>query len=500
MDEAFLSSPTVAAVRTAAGYPRNPPYHPSERYPEMASRTDLASESNAAYDGVRRLFVQLGWDSAAFGTSEWNPLGHLVRPGDRVLVKPNFIREAHLEKADVWECVITHGSVIRAVVDYVLIALDGRGEIVVADGPQTDSSYQAIAARIGITELSTHYASRADVPVIFRDLRREAWMVRDGVVVRRDNLPGDPAGYVAVDLGSASHFHDHGGAGRYYGADYDAQEVNAHHTGGRHEYLLCGSAVHADVVINVPKLKTHKKTGITCSLKNLVGINGDRNWLPHHTEGTPATGGDQFDDEKATHHLENFFIHRLRRLSLAAPVIGPWVFRQSRRLGTRFFGHTEQVVRSGNWHGNDTTWRMVLDLNIALLYGGGDGTLPVNPDPSAAKRYLSIVDGIVAGEGNGPLAPDPVAAGVLLAGLNPAAVDACAGSIMGFDLNCLPVVLRAFDQTKFPLAPFRLADVTIVSDEPSWAGLLLTRDPRGFFSFRPHFGWVGRIERRRATA
>jgi hypothetical protein len=34
--------------------------------------------------------------------------------------------------------------------------------------------------------------------------------------------------------------------------------------------------------------------GMTCALKNLVGINANKNWLPHHTEGTPEQGGDQF--------------------------------------------------------------------------------------------------------------------------------------------------------------------------------------------------------------
>ena len=55
-----------------------------------------------------------------------------------------------------------------------------------------------------------------------------------------------------------------------------------------------------DLFVNLPKLKTHKKTGITCSLKNFVGINGDKNWLPHHTEGVPANGGDEFPSFAST--------------------------------------------------------------------------------------------------------------------------------------------------------------------------------------------------------
>ena len=60
---------------------------------------------------------------------------------------------------------------------------------------------------------------------------------------------------------------------------------------GTHEYLISRSAMDADVFINLPKLKTHKKVGVTLSLKNLVGINGDKNYLPHFCIGTPAEGG-----------------------------------------------------------------------------------------------------------------------------------------------------------------------------------------------------------------
>ena len=54
---------------------------------------------------------------------------------------------------------------------------------------------------------------------------------------------------------------------------------------------------------------------------------------------------------------------------------------------------TTDRIRSGNWHGNDTTWRMVLDLNRALRYGDGVGVLHDEPQ----RRYFSVVDGIIAG-------------------------------------------------------------------------------------------------------
>ena len=37
------------------------------------------------------------------------------------------------------------------------------------------------------------------------------------------------------------------------------------------------------VLINIPKLKTHKKVGLTVALKNLVGTTPRTNWLPRQT-------------------------------------------------------------------------------------------------------------------------------------------------------------------------------------------------------------------------
>src|SRR5262249_25902727 len=149
-----------------------------------------------------------------------------------VLLKPNLVKEAHPRDPQVWRAMLTHGSGIRAVADYVWLALSAsgtpRGRGVVADAPPADASVPALGRLLGLDAIRDFYrAAGLDFAVL--DLRREAWQTRDGVVVRRQPLPGDPAGNVAFDLGTASEFAGHGGAGRYYGADYDAGVVNAHH-------------------------------------------------------------------------------------------------------------------------------------------------------------------------------------------------------------------------------------------------------------------------------
>ena len=72
---------------------------------------------------------------------------------------------------------------------------------------------------------------------------------------------------------------------------------------------------------------------------------------------------------------------------------------------------------------------MILDLNKILFYANGDGTLRTD-HPQNAKTYLSIVDGIYAGEGSGPLSPDKREVGLLFAGTNPVAVDCACATMM----------------------------------------------------------------------
>jgi hypothetical protein len=95
---------------------------------------------------------------------------------------------------------------------------------------------------------------------------------------------------------------------------YDIAETTAAHTNGNHRYRVSRTVIGADVFINLPKLKTHKKAGITCSLKNLVGINTYKNFLPHYTEGTPAMGGDQFPQDDLRSVSEVFLLERFKRI------------------------------------------------------------------------------------------------------------------------------------------------------------------------------------------
>jgi len=440
---------------------------------------------NLIGDSLLRLLTLLGLNSE-------NPLAEFINSGDTVILKPNWIKEHHQYDPNEWESVITHPHLIKAVLKLVLLALKGKGKVIVADGPQTDSSFSKILERMNADEW-IKMGRENGVKVELIDLREDEWVSKGEIIVERRKLPGDPKGSVVVDLKNKSAF-----AGKpvpplgYYGADYKSSETTWAHSEGRNLYKVSRSVIEGDVFINLPKLKTHRKAGITVCMKNLVGINTYRNYLPHHAEGTPEQGGDQFPSHSTKVIMERAIVSRLKKLWARYPSITKF-FIPAKAIGRKIFGDNSQIIRSGSWYGNDTLWRTIVDLNRILLYVNPDGTLRKG-GLIQAKRYLAIVDGIVAGEGDGPVAPNKVNAGILIAGFNPLAVDCVAARIMGFDYRKIHYLREAFNIVDYPIADFDYDDIRVLSDYEPWNRLLKDIPYESVFKFRPPSGWIGHIE------
>lgn len=489
----------VGLGRTTAGYGDvGPPFPPGEAYPELSRLLGdgFAGRSpNPAYAGVRAALRGLGLDAARFGSSEWNPIGALVGEGRRVALKPNFIRHWNPREDASVASVITHGAVLRAVADYTWLAVGRGGCVEIAEAPQQDCDFAEIRRIVGLDALQAHYLGLG-LALAVLDLRREWVRTQDGIIVERHPLPGDPRGYRAVDLGTRSFFTGSGlEPRRFRGADYDPGPTSAEHEGGRNRYLLSETVLSADLVVNLPKMKTHKKTGVTLAFKNLVGINGDKNWLPHHSVGSAKSGGDEFPEPRLVDTIRSRAIDLARPLLARGALLG--VFRALRRLEDRARGGHD-FVRSGNWHGNRTTWRMCLDLNRCLYYSDATG---LHLDAEAPVRtVLTVLDGIVAGEDEGPLAPADVPLGVVLAATDPLALDLVAVRLMGFDLEKLPKLHEAMRDEGPRLTGVRHETDVLVAevDAGSFATTEGTLDALATaHPFVPHFGWRGHVERRR---
>ena len=433
------------------------------------------------YEAVEDLFRALGLDGARVGSPDWNPLGDVIAPGDRVVVKPNLVSAKNLHEklaGDALAASSTHGSLLRPILDYAVKAAGPSGKVTVVDAPVEGCEIEKVIEPLGVGAVIRHLAARHSglsfldlrtfrlVPrMALDDVRRFGRSLNLGLLVR-SALAGDPLGYRVVDLGDRSFF---------MGRDVPDEALCfhrshrrtplPHHTGGRHEYSLPGTVLEADVVINVPKLKTHKKTGVTLALKSVIGLSSEKYWLPHFTDGDPSRGGDEYDRPQ---RLSDLIENRLSRLPL--PGDHSLIVRAP-RLGQT--GH----VMDGGWQGNDTLWRTILDLNLALLFTDRAGVLRSEPQ----RRILSVVDGILGGEGEGPLGARPVSAGLLVGGTDPVLVDHEAARAMGYDPRKIPQIAHALARNAFGGAP--AAAIERVLDGPPPAHIF--EPPRSWPSLLP---------------
>ncbi|MFQ5495898.1 MAG: DUF362 domain-containing protein, partial [Phycisphaerae bacterium] len=269
------------------------PFDPDTDYPEYNG--PVAESPNPVYGAVRATLAMLALDEPSAGTPDWNPLKGLVEPGMNVVIKPNLVADTLGPDADL-SALFTSMSVIRPLIDYVQKALRGQGAITLGDAPIQRTDWDNLMALSGIAESIDRLNDRHDVPIRMVDFRREVTR-RDafGMVVHRELR--DAVDYVEVDLARGSTLTPvTNGEGRFRVSQYDPTALQRHHNGTRNSYMIHRCVLDADDVIGVPKLKVHKKAGITCGLKNLVGIVCGKDWLPHYRIGDAQTrAGDQYE-------------------------------------------------------------------------------------------------------------------------------------------------------------------------------------------------------------
>jgi uncharacterized protein (DUF362 family) len=367
----------------------------------------------------------------------------------RILLKPNWVKHAESPEFPI-EALVTSTQLIEAVLDECLQKYPACEWIRVGDVPLQSCDFQRLAIQAGLPQLEAKYGPR----VRFLDLRRERWESSRGFLRLVDDVPGDPSGYREVILDQQSLLEEVSHrASTFRVSDYDPRETTSKHREGDHRYLIAGSVLDADLVINLPKMKTHQKSGVTGALKNLVGINGSKAYLVHHQVGFPSQGGDEFP-EGASRLF--FWQARLReKFQKASPILfrfakAGWEFlkriQRIQTVGTRRNLSGNFYVGSGSWYGNDSVWRMVYDLNLIVRFAPAQGgRLLSNPQ----RTLLSIMDGLIAGEGNGPLQPIPVRTGVLLASTNSFLIDLAMSKMMGFDYRKIRLLAL---QARFPEA------------------------------------------------
>ena len=413
----------------------------------------------------------------------------VIVPGNKVVIKPNFVKEHHLYKLD-WDYIITHPTVIEMVLQSVIKRLENNGKIYVVDAPQTDSDYDMIMKNTGLPVIIERLKKETDVEIYYFDLREERYYYKEGIIVRKKKLPGDPNGTIKVNLRDQSEFY-----GKickdYYGADYDMAETRRYHNETDNIYILSKTILDADVFINMPKLKTHKLAGVTISLKNLVGTCVIKNSIPHHTLGSPESGGDKFQNDTKKRRSESILKNlAIEVLKAKNPVIN-YPFILIKKIAGLFYGSPQsETIRNGIWYGNDTIWRSVLDLNKILLFADANGAM----HDSVQRKYISIVDGILGGEKSGPMEADRKESGIIILGVNPVAVDTVGATLMGYDYKKIPSISHGYATKGYELTNFNSEDISIVSNEKIWEKKISEFTREETLKFEPHFGWKQNIE------
>src|SRR6185312_2947588 len=133
---------------------------------------------------------------------------------------------------------------------------------------------------------------------------------------------------------------------------YNPDLLQRSHSRGRHQYLIAREVLQADVVINLPKLKSHKKACVTGALKNLVGINGNKEYLPHHRKGGSEGGGDCYVGQPAWKRAaEDLLDVANRRSPGSTQAAFAWMAGAAERIAAKL-GADENI--EGSWYGNDT--------------------------------------------------------------------------------------------------------------------------------------------------
>ena len=262
----------------------------------------------------------------------------------------------------------------------------------VADAPLQGCDFARFRRQSGLAELERDYAR---APVTFLDLRRQCAEIDDSSSYVRavHPLAGDPNGYSLVDLGARSRLVCFGVNARFGVTDYNA---------GKHERPASWRAPvpgqptaysSADVILNVPKLKTHMKTGMTGALKNFVGIIGLEGFSAAFPRRISALGR-----------------RRISRQELAQP-------RRQPHAGTVADTRASVAVETGarrrasRFHAADSRRRLARQ-RYALAHDPRPGGYRAQlwrrrRFAFAAAPILTLVDAIVAGEDCGPLKPRP---------------------------------------------------------------------------------------------
>lgn len=457
------------------------------KYPE--SLISIKEQYKSIYDAVRQLLFHAQLDIENYDTERWNPLGEFIKPGNNVLIKPNLVLHESHNKNENYYSVVTHPALIRCVTDYVAIALNKSGMITIGDAPINSANFNLLCENLGLNEVKKQYekfGQNIDL-VDFRlyKMTKESY----GIISDQENIAKND-NYVEIIMDKESMLTDISDRNEMFRVtEYDGETMPVYHNKESHRYCFHKIALEADVVIAIPKIKTHRKAGMTCAMKNFVGLNGNKDWLPHHTKYSPEEGGDEYLHKSIRKRIiSKCWDKRWKVKNIMIQKIFLWFERQVVR-SQKIIPFKDNIFE-GSWYGNRTISRTVNDLNRAILYCGIDGKLKKKPQ----RKILYLVDGLICGEGEGPMAATSKYCNMLLWGYNAYAIDLVVSRIMGFDYNKIDTFKVCSSIKNYKISEFKPEEVEIYLNGVVESLKLNNLREHINFIFKPSSGWINHIE------
>ena len=308
---------------------------------------------------------------------------------------------------DFGPAVYTRPEVVRPLIDMAVFA--GAARIIVGDGGGTYDTTVSVMNDAGyasmVGSLNSLYTG-VDIETVNLNALSNGW---HWVSMGSDSSFAG-SGYVQYDLGA-------GGVTLFEHTYYSTPDPQGVNPGGdvMGWYAVSDEVLAADVIINVSKMKTHELMMATMSIKNLVG----------------CTIGSTYNED--------------------ADDCQPRIPHSKTEMEDNFFN-------------NDIFWRAILDMSKILLYADENGIMQLTQQ----RMYLNVVDGIQALEksehheyGGGGL---PYDRHVVLAGVDPAAVDAVGTRIMGYDYTVIPSVNNTVAEILHPIGTNDPEDIVVIGD------------------------------------
>jgi uncharacterized protein (DUF362 family) len=478
-------------------YYKDAPFRPSSKYPEYIWTNDLSTTDNNIYEMVREGFYLSKYDINNYGTDKWNPLGEFISYGDSVLIKPNMVMDENHIKENGTDCLFTHPSLVATVVDYVIIALKGKGKIVVGDAPMQECDFEALINNSGYNKLIDFYREKLNGTDIIIELADFRGLKSERINGVNHSFECNVKGSI-IDLKDESEFA--GESKNFYEnmriTNYDPALLKQHHNANKNEYFVNDYVLKADVIINMPKPKTHRKAGVTISMKNLVGINCRKEYLPHHANGALKDGGDEYLNRSFLKHtLDKICDKRNYYAQTKKAYKRVWLLNKLYRIVYELIKLTaKDDYYEGSWYGNDTISRTIVDLNKILFYVDKNGIIQNDKQ----RNYLIIADMIISGEKEGPVAPSPKNVGVIAMGDDPVCFDEAILELMGAKVEYIHTIsharnpkgtIRITEQNSFPF---------LISNDIRWNKKCLNQlEYNDLLHFVPTSGWKEAFKRQK---